>query len=171
MALHTVDMIRRLASGVRPDGGRVKKGDRPFESRSFAELLGDTSRDVRPSGRPVHVAPDVELELEDEQEERLAFALDRAEARFVERLMAVTSQGVMVLDVLTRTVRSVDENPDDEVMAGIDGAVVLGGLGNNENERGPSSEELARGLRRVGSASLVRVLAQGEGAENTTRRT
>ena len=162
MSLHTIDMIRRLASGVRPDGGRASRGKQPFEARSFSELLGDTAHDVRPSGRPLHVGSDVDAELDEDLRDRLGFALDRAEAQFVERLMAVTDAGVMVLDVPARTVRSVDPSPDDGVMAGLDGAVVLGGLGGGGGDNGASAEELARGLRRVGSASLSRVLAAQE---------
>jgi len=162
MSLHTIDMIRRLASGVRPDGGRASRGRRPFEALSFAELLGESARDVRPSGRPLRLGPGVEAELDDDLRDRLGLALDRAEAQFVERLMAVTDAGVMVLDVRERTVRSVESSPGDGVTAGIDGAVVLGGPGGGSEEAGASAEELARGLRRVGSASLSRVLAAHE---------
>ena len=102
------------------------------------------------------------MELDDETREAVSFALDRAEAKSIGRLLAVTGAGVLVLDVPTRTVRSAESAPDEEVMGGIDGAVVLGGLSDGSQSRGATSDEMARGLRRLSSASLVRVLAQGE---------
>ncbi len=162
MALHSIDMFRRLGSGVRPDGARPKPGTRPFESLSFSQMLSGLGGESRPSGRPVHLPDEIELDLDDETREAVSFALDRAEAKNIERLLAVTGAGVLVLDVPTRTVRSAESAPDDEVMSGIDGAVVLGGLAEGSEPRGATSEEMARGLRRLGSASLVRVLAQGE---------
>ena len=162
MALHTVDMIRRLASGVRPDGGRPSKGTRPFETLGFDALLMDAARDVRPTGRPVHLGAGLEFDLNEEEASGLSLALDRAEAKGVEQLLALTARGVMVLDVHERTIRSLDDASDDDVRTGIDGAVVLGGIGGGDEPKGASAEDLARGLRRYGSASLVRVLAQRE---------
>jgi len=159
----TIDMLRRLASGITPDGLRPRKASKPFESLSFTELFADASRPVRASGRPVHSAADIETEFDDELLEKIGFALDRAEAQGLENILAITGSGVLMVDVHERTIRSAEAAPGEDLLTGIDGAVVLGGIrsdGEAESDAGPTSEEVARGLRRLGSASLMRVLAQ-----------
>ncbi|MEQ9616914.1 MAG: hypothetical protein RLN60_02645 [Phycisphaerales bacterium] len=162
MPLQPIDMLRRLASGVTPDGRRAKRASAPFESRSFADLLTESSRPVRPTGRAIleHAELDEEFELDEDERERLSFALDRAEAQFMESLLAISSAGVLVVDVNERTIRRAEDAPDDELFTGIDGAVVIGGLNPKETDTAERAEHMARRLRTLGSASLLRVLSQ-----------
>ena len=169
MSLQPIDMLRRLASGVTPDSRRTRRASAPFESRSFADLMIESAKPVCPSGRPVRNGPDLDedFELSDEERERLSLALDRAEAQFMESLLAVTSEGVLVVDVEERTIRRAEDAPGDELFSGIDGAVVVGGLGGGDSDERADAEGVARGLRTLGSASLVRVLAQRDAKRDT----
>jgi len=161
LSLQPIDMLRRLAAGVTPDGKRARRSNAPFETRSFADLLLESSRPVRASGRPVRTDQDVEIELDDDEMEKLALALDRAEAQFMGSLLAISSSGVLIVDVAERTIRSADDAPGDELVTGIDGAVVLGGLGDDSAGDREVAEAVARGLRTLGNASPVRLIASG----------
>jgi len=160
MSLQPIDMLKRLASGVTPDGKRARRSNAPFETQSFADLLLESSRPVRATGRLVFTDPGLELELDDEEMDKLALALDRAEAQYMESLLAITSEGMLIVDVAERTIRSADDAPGEDLVSGIDGAVVLGGLKDDSDDDRETSEAVARNLRTLGSASPVRFIAQ-----------
>jgi len=104
------DMLKRLASGVRPDA--FEPAARPpnstsahsLDSMDFASLLRSVDAGQFASGLPVRSAPDSPIDLSHSQLDRLAVAADAAEAAGSRRLLALIDGQAVTIDVPQRSV-------------------------------------------------------------------
>lgn len=104
MTSSSVDLLRKLASGVRPDGGAATSPKTPIEGLGFHELLQRVEGGAVSSGRPVRVGEGVNLSLSSDQLERLGVALDAAEAAGASRVLAVIDGHALSIDVNEREI-------------------------------------------------------------------
>lgn len=108
-------MLKRLDPPVRPVGAPEGADRRqlvaPFEQQGFGDLLKLISRGAAGSARPVEVSPDALADdatpLTTSQEQRLAAAMDVAEAADVERALLLMDHRAFVAEVSARSI--VDE--------------------------------------------------------------
>lgn len=160
-----LDLLRKLGSGVRPQGA----GERPgagvrsagdWAGASFAELLEQASADVRSgaASKDVSVNPRVQASLTDEQLARLARTADRVVAGGGTRALVRMEDGAVVLDAERRTVESSVELEPGAVVSGIDSYTEAPAAGAGERVQVPAAS--------LSSASLVRVAAQREGPQD-----
>lgn len=161
------ELLRKLGSGIRPapvsvirDGG---------SSPDFDALLRSARRGELSSGRRVRVHVRLVRELTAEQTEDLDRAADAAEVAGVRRLLAITDDDALRIDVPTRetidarALRS-SHRPPLALIDGIDAAVVLRASEDGEEGDDEPAVPLAPGLRenmpgRIRSASLMRCLS------------
>lgn len=123
--LHASDLLRRLSSGVRPDGEAPPCAGAPIESRGFAELLASARKGELRSDRPLSLSRGVEGALTEPQLDRLALAADAAEAEGAQRLLAIIDGKAVNIDIASRTVRSVEPSSAGRLMGDADSFVIL----------------------------------------------
>lgn len=156
----SLDLLRRLASGVRPDGagGASARPATLTQGASFAELLHAAKGGEIGTGRSLRLAEGVgAADLSTDQLERLSGATDRAEASGATRLLALIDGKAVTIDVTTRTALSVtDAGPEGRapVMTGIDSVVIVPASAGAEPAH---AAPRVRGL--ASNASLARLLA------------
>lgn len=97
------DLLRLLGSGVRPDGALPRRAH-AADHAGFADLLARVRAGEVSSGLGVEVAPGAKVELSRGQLDRLAVALDAAEARGYGRILALIDGRVLAIDVPGRMV-------------------------------------------------------------------
>jgi hypothetical protein len=100
MALATVDMLRRLGSGVRP-------GAESHLSRDGIAFVLPTTRGRRESGRTVQLAPGLEqsLPLSEKRLAQITQAADTAEAAGSRTMLVIDDRGAYLVDLPTRMIR------------------------------------------------------------------
>lgn len=159
MGTNGVDLLRSLASGIRPDGAPLSapaaSGDRA-RGPDFGAMLDQARRGELRTGVPVAIEPGLELSLSDDQRSALAVAADKAEAAGASHALVLLDDLTLVLDVTARQVVDTADLATQNVLGGID-AVVRADSSDPERTgggaRGPSS-----GL--VGNASLLEALSR-----------
>lgn len=136
MNLTAADMLRRLASGVVPDGsflaGLTGPGGAGFKQGnaanisvkgSFLDLLKKAATANPESGIPVTIDKGIGLLLNDDQMQRLSKAADKATAEGFSTAL-VSIDGInLVMDVDGRRITAVAD-PEGRAVSGIDGAVI-----------------------------------------------
>lgn len=126
MSLQPADLLRRLASGVRPGADApASSGAAPIESTGFSELLRAARAGELRSERPLSLAKGAEGKLSENQLERLAVAADAAEASGSRRLLAVIDGNAVTIDIDSRTVHSVTADYTSKVLSDVDSVVFL----------------------------------------------
>lgn len=128
MSLQPADLLRRLASGVRPGGeapSTSAPAGAPIESSGFSELLRAARAGELRSERPLSLAKGAEGKLSENQLERLAVAADAAEASGSRRLLAVIDGNAVTIDIDSRTVHSVTADYASKVLSDVDSVVFL----------------------------------------------
>lgn len=149
----SVDLLRKLASGVRPDGAGPLSTPDVIERERFESLLSRVRTGELGSGRPVRLAHGSESEFDREMLSRLADATDAAQAAGAEHLLAWVEGRVLRVDVARREAGEIDGDGGG-ILTGFDAAVVLT----------RESTEAARILpapSAMPSASLAEALARG----------
>lgn len=128
MSLQPADLLRRLASGVRPGGDAPSTNaapGAPIESAGFSELLRAARAGELRSERPLSLAKGTEGKLSENQLDRLAVAADAAEASGSRRLLAVIDGNAVTIDIDSRTVHSVNADYTSKVLSDVDSVVFL----------------------------------------------
>ncbi len=136
-------LLKLLGSGVRPDGAtpiQLRGGVDP--GIDFAELLRKAESGEIGSGRPVRIAPGVDLSLSEAQLDRLAKAADAAEAAGASRALTMLDGQALVLDIDSRTVQGAIDSlaekvGDHEVLTGVDAALIVSEEGSGGAPAGP----------------------------------
>ena len=124
MTTSPVDLLRKLASGVRPDAGAVARGASSIDAAGFDDLLRRAQRGELSSNKPVRAAPGAASELDPADLDRLSVVADAAEAAGARRVVAVLDDTPVLLDVLERTVLQVGGSLRGVLTTGIDAVVV-----------------------------------------------
>lgn len=160
MTTSPAEMLRMLASGVRPDGALARGGSTPVEGQAFAELLAGVRSGKVTSGREVTVSGGADVSLTPDQMQRLSVAADAAEARGVARLLAVVDDKAVVLDVASRTIEAQVSWPSDALQTDIDAVVVVPGAGAGLERlfeaAGSAAAGLARGVAGLPGLDAIR---------------
>lgn len=125
MYINASDLLKRLASGVRPDGSDGAARSRSIESEDFGSLLTSVRTGEIASGRTLSTRGGVDTELSPEQLERLGIATDAAEAAGSRRLLAMIDGGAVTIDVADRRIESHAESVSGTVLTEIDGFVLV----------------------------------------------
>jgi hypothetical protein len=125
---HGNELLRRLASGARPDGARAAAPRASIQHitdslNGFASLLDASTRIG--SHRAIGVPPSLGLELAEAIRQRLGRVADRAAGAGLGRVIAVIPEGVVMLDTGRRAVVEVLHDRGDEPLTGFDGLAVL----------------------------------------------
>ncbi len=162
----SLDLLRRLGSGVRPDGagGVTPRPASLTQGASFADLLRAAKGGEIETGRSLRLAEGVVgAELSAGQLDRLSQATDRAEASGATRLLALIDGKAVTIDVTTRTALSVADAAAEgraPVMTGIDSVVIVPGAGGGAGGAGAEAAHAAPRVRGLASnAALARLLA------------
>lgn len=121
------ELLRRLGSGVRPDGVRARSPRGAIDGLGFGALL-DASTRVG-GGAPIAVDEGLGIEFSEEMRDRLGRVADRAVAMGLGRIVAVVDGGVVELDAGRRAVVCALGDSGDEPLVGVDGLAVLTGEG------------------------------------------
>lgn len=124
----SIDMLRRLGSGVRPGAIGTPHplsapGKTPTEGQSFQELLR-AAKSASFRSEPVRLASGSKIDLDADQLRRLGPAADAAEADGATKLLAFIDGRGVVVDVASRTVEKTAE-PGSGVVNGVDAVVVI----------------------------------------------
>ena len=168
-----VNLLRRLGSGVIPDGASAWVAGSPISASRPVAPIGAENGAIR-TGRTVLVGAELEPALSMEQLENLADAADLAQAAGAANVVAIIDGRALTLDVPAR--RITGEIPLDipaqtpgDVLAGIDAAVVARSTAadplNDENEHPnmmttPSAaRRLAAELTQIQNRSVAELLA------------
>ena len=153
------ELIGRLAAGVRPAAEGESRS--AAGASSFDALLNQAERGGLESGIPITFARGVEVELSQEDLNKLSQLVDRAQSQGASKAVVLTDQGMLQLDVLRRRVEGVvDPNTaGTDVLVGVDAVIRLNqppdSVGGNVPLHKPGGE-----LTLAGHRSLLDVLDQ-----------
>ncbi|MCA9287660.1 MAG: hypothetical protein KDA05_03695 [Phycisphaerales bacterium] len=120
-------LLGLLSSGVRAISGAIAP-DRapPHGTTDFQALLREARNGTVETGLPVTVARGVDIELSDEQLERLARAADRAQSAGATRALVAIDGRLLELDVATRQITAEHAPADADAQAPANAAVIVG---------------------------------------------
>lgn len=152
MYINASDLLKRLASGVRPDGADASSRSRTIESEDFGALLTSVRTGEISSGRALSTRGGVETELTPAQLERLGVATDAAEAAGSRRLLAMIDGGAVTIDVADRRIEEHAESISGTVLTEIDGFVLVP-EGRASELRAMFSKQGDRSARSAGGSS------------------
>lgn len=99
-----VELLRHLASGIRPDGTSSTAQSPQLDSATFSELLARVRRGEVHSGTPLAVDPRAEVSLSIPQLERLGIIADAAEAAGLTSIVAAIDGIAVRINVADRTI-------------------------------------------------------------------
>jgi hypothetical protein len=119
------DLLKRLASGVRPDGADAALRSGAIEAEDFGSLLTAVQTGDIASGRTLQANGALRTTLNDDQMERLSVAADAAEAAGSRRLLAMIDGGAVTIDVPGRRIEEYSESVSGRVLTEIDGFVLV----------------------------------------------
>lgn len=125
------ELLRKLASGARPDGVRPRLPRAALDSMGFASLLDASTR--LNSDQPITLSERLDIELSDEVRQRLGRVADRSAQMGLKHIIAVVDAGVVAIDTGSRTVAAHLNDQGDEPVVGFDGIAVL--TGDQSNDR------------------------------------
>lgn len=149
----SLDLLRKLASGIRPDGSTPSPGSSPIERDRFERLLSRARSGELASGRRLHAAPGVGEVFDEHVMEQLSQAADAAEAAGADRLLAWVGERMVRIDVPHRELQGVGGAEPGRVVTGFDAAVFFPGADESSVRPG--------GPRGVINAGLAEFLARG----------
>lgn len=128
------DLLKALSSGMRSrgvsDATPRPSGSSAFklEGASFQSLLEQARSGKVSSGRPVTIGRDSGVELTDQQLERVAAAVDLAEASGASRPLVVIDGKALKIDVGVRTITGVADVTVGKAVTGIDAIIHVPGV-------------------------------------------
>ncbi|MDX2114381.1 MAG: hypothetical protein SFZ24_02000 [Planctomycetota bacterium] len=121
----SLDLLKRLGAGVRPDPA-VPAAARPaVESAGFSSLLEQARAGDFDSGRALGVEPGIKVKLSSEQLERLAAVADAAEAAGASRMLAVIDGQPVGIDVNNRTIIAGPDQLGSRMLTDFDAVVMV----------------------------------------------
>lgn len=162
----STDLLRKLASGVQPDGTHRTSAPEAIERERFEGLLARIRGGGLGSGRPVRLSGDASIDFNEEQMSRLSDATDAAQAAGFERLLAYIDEHVLRVDVAQREARPVESRANGGLLTGFDAAVVI----SKEPEDLPRIVQRPSGVRNAALGELLaRDVRSGEGAATISR--
>ena len=106
MTLNPLDLLRRLAGVIRPYGAAAPPVPQGVEDASFQDLLSKIRSGEISSGMPLEIMPGADVKLTPVQLDRLAVAVDAAEASGATRLLAMIDGQAVTIDVPARMILS-----------------------------------------------------------------
>jgi hypothetical protein len=119
---NTIGRLGSLIPAEAPLARAVDAAIRPT-SASFADLLQLAQAGQVTSDRPVDVSPNLDLELSESESERIAWAVDRAEAAGATSALVMLDGRGFLVDVTTRRIEAIADTPG-EVLMPIDAVVI-----------------------------------------------
>lgn len=120
-------LLGLLSSGVRAISGAIAPDRAPeHASTDFQALLAEARNGAVETGLPVTLARGVDIELSDEQLQRLARAADRAESAGATRALVAIDGRLLELDVATRQITAEHAPADTDAQSPADNAVIVG---------------------------------------------
>lgn len=125
------DLFKPLSNAVLPPGverriGAAASGlgaKNTFESLSFADLLTREASGQLTTGRPVSIHPDCDVQLSEDQMQRLGVAIDRAEASGAQRALVMIDGMAMKVDIGIRQIVGKVDLQSTPVLGEIDAVV------------------------------------------------
>lgn len=93
------------------------------QSASFADLLRLAQEGKLSSDRPVDVSPRLDLELTDEDLQRVAWAVDQAEASGARSALVMLDGEGLLVDVTTRRIEALADEPG-KVLTAVEAVVI-----------------------------------------------
>ena len=172
MTTSSVDLLRKLGSGVRPDSGPGPAGASSAGGIDFNALLQKVRSGEVSSGRPVTVASGAGVELSQEQLSRLSIAADAAEASGAHTLLALVDGKALTVDIPSRSVTGGPGALSGRVATDFDAFIVVPEAGSsalrdlfagvqpalNTSEAGGAHQTALPGLSRISNESLASLL-------------
>lgn len=119
----SLDLLNRLGSGVRPDGSTSGAPAAALDGAGFADLLARVREGAMSSGQPVEIAPGAKVELSADQLERLAVAIDAAEAAGHHRVLTLIDGQALAVDVPGRMVLESISSGDARLLSDFDAVI------------------------------------------------
>lgn len=176
MSISPLDMLKRLGSGVRPDGSAAPAQTPAPDAGAFADLLAKVRAGEVSSGRRVECPDGCGVELTDDQLDRLSVVADAAEAAGAWRMVANIDGKSVVIDVEQRQVLSA---ADAGIVTGVDAVVTVpqgspgelrrlfagGFAGEGVTGRAPGGA-MSTGVRNQSVAELLSSLDRGRAGSN-----
>jgi hypothetical protein len=104
MTSEAANLLRRLGSGVIPDGSGAMCADTAIEGADFPTLLVSAQRGLIRTGRVVEIHAELDPALTPHQLENLADAADLAQAAGAFNVIMAIDGRAMILDVAQRRV-------------------------------------------------------------------
>lgn len=174
------DLLRRLSSGVRPGAARRRAGALPQELQGFDELLAGVHRGATSSDRTVDQSPDLDLELTEDQLERLGVAVDVAEASGAQSLLALVDGHALGVDVADRQITEAGDQLTGRLLRSFDAALLVPEIGARElrehladpdgpARRAANASSVLSGLVRNASVANLVAAAQMGSASSAVR--
>lgn len=120
-----VQMLRQLASGVRPVGAAATTAAGAVQPGDFSALLKQAQAGELTSSTPVTVAPDAGVKLSEDQLAQVSLAADKAEAAGIRTAVVLLEGQAVMLDVGDRTITGPAQFGDGRVLTGVDGVINL----------------------------------------------
>ncbi|MEM9083267.1 MAG: hypothetical protein AAGB34_06690 [Planctomycetota bacterium] len=134
MAINPVDMLKRLGSGIHPDGSALRRAHRPVESIGFTELLSRAKTNDTRAERPIHFeSPDPDpddsesdpLSFTDHELREIGRFVDAAEIEGIERLAVMVGGRLALVSVHDREITEVTDDAAHRLLGGVGGIAVL----------------------------------------------
>jgi hypothetical protein len=147
-------LLGAARAAIRPAGLPPEQ----VQGADFASLLEKARTGEVSSGRGVEIARGAGVVLSPEQLAKIAVAADQAEANGATRALVMIDGLALRLDVTMREITGAVDMAAAGVLTDIDAVVNIPGDG-----RKPSVLPVPRSPAGVGNASLLKVLAEGEG--------
>jgi len=171
-----IDLLQKLGSGIRPDGG-VRPAAEQNGTTGFAEMLSKVREGQVSSGTPVEIGDGVQLSLTPEQLERLSVAVDAAEASGSTRLLAMIDGHALTIDVPSRTILGVEDPTKGRMLTDFDSMVAVPQGSTKELQKlfaGPGAGSMSTptngsslpGLDNIRNQSVADLLASRETQHN-----
>jgi hypothetical protein len=109
MPLLTTELLKKLGSGVRPDGAQRRRGTSE-PTVDFSELIASARAGKIRSDRPVRWEQETPCDCFDRLRPLIEQAIDRAEAAGASRLLIAHGNRLLSADVAHRSVSEVDSD-------------------------------------------------------------
>lgn len=157
---NSADLFKPLSNTVLPPGVERRTGAaasslgaaNSLESLSFADLLNREAKGQLTTGRPVSIHPDCDVQLSEDQMQRLGVAIDRAEASGAQRALVMIDGMAMKVDVGVRQIVGKVDLQSTPVLGEID-AVVQADAGSGADQvkplLGPTAASLHPSLAKL----------------------
>lgn len=121
MSTHAIDLLKKLGSGIRPEGRAT--APHSIDGPGFQDLLRRAQSGEISSNKEVTRALGAKADLDESDYARLAVVADAAEAAGVNRLVAVLDGTPVLLDVAERLVLGAGDSLRGNIMSDVDGVV------------------------------------------------